>query len=212
MRVVTPEDIQGYFTRSDGVYAFSRWGRPIVPVVFGVDKETLGVVKGAIEAVVTLAGHTMAETDPELGANLMFFFFRDWDELLHVPNLGKMIPDLTPLVGRLKDANASQYRAFRFDDDEAIQACFVFVRMDDEMARQPAEAIALAQAVQAIVMWSDTAFSKQSALAVLPENGATILRPEIADIVRVAYDSAMPAVATDASHALRMSARMARPS
>ena len=45
----------------------------------------------AAEAVVTLANHRMAETDPELGANLMIFFFRDWAELPQVPNLDRLI-------------------------------------------------------------------------------------------------------------------------
>ncbi|MEL7181186.1 MAG: hypothetical protein AAFN63_15255, partial [Pseudomonadota bacterium] len=67
-------DAEQLFTRADGSYVFARWGRPIVPVVFGVDEASLAVFKGAIEAVVTLAAHQMAETDPELGANLMIFF------------------------------------------------------------------------------------------------------------------------------------------
>ncbi|MFO7756986.1 MAG: hypothetical protein R6V26_00680, partial [Roseovarius sp.] len=71
---LSPDEIEALFTRSDGTFLCARWGRPIVPVVFGVDDHTLGIFKGAIEAVVTLAGHTMAETDPELGANLMVFF------------------------------------------------------------------------------------------------------------------------------------------
>ena len=82
---MSPQEVEAFFTRSDGSYLFARWGRPIVPVVFGVDDATLGVVKGAIEAVVALAGHSMAETDPELGANLMVFFIRDWAELPPVP-------------------------------------------------------------------------------------------------------------------------------
>ena len=126
---LTPEEITRLFTRPDGSYAFARWGRPIAPIVFGVEDETLTVVKGAIEAVATLAGHKMAETDPELGSNLMFFFFRDWDELLAVPDLDRMIPELQTLVPRLSAADASQYRAFRFDDQGAIQAAFVFLRM-----------------------------------------------------------------------------------
>ena len=75
---VTPEEITALFTRSDGDYVFARWGRPIAPVVFGVEDQTLAVVKGAFEAVVSLAGHQLAETDPELGANTMMFFFRGW--------------------------------------------------------------------------------------------------------------------------------------
>ena len=89
------------FTEPDGDYRVARWGRPIVPVVFGVEDATLAVIKGAIEAVVALAGHKMAETDPELGANCMVFFFRDWQELLEVPDLERLIPDLKPLVERL---------------------------------------------------------------------------------------------------------------
>ena len=70
-------EIEALFAGGDGQYRFARWGRPIVPVVFGVDDATLSVVKGAIEAVVALAGHKMAETDPEIGANLMVFFLSD---------------------------------------------------------------------------------------------------------------------------------------
>ncbi len=205
---MTPDEITGYFTGKDGSYAFARWGRPIVPVVFGVEDETLQIVKGAVEAVVALAGHKMAETDPELGANLMLFFFRDWDELLGVPNLDKMVPDLAPLVARLKGAGAAQYRAFRFDEDGAIQACFVFVRMAGEMSEQPAETIALTQAVQAVLLWGDGAFAAKSPLAVLPETGQVILRPEVAGIIAAAYDPVMPVAADDASHALRLFARM----
>lgn len=205
---MTPEEIEKHFTGSGGRYAFARWGRPIVPVVFGVNEETLSTVKGAIEAVVTLAGHQMAETDVELGANLMMFFFRDWDELLTVPKLGEMIPELDGVVGRLKAGDASQYRAFRFDNDGGIQACFVFIRMSGVMAELPADTLALGQAVQAILMWSEAAFATQSPLAVLPDTGAVILRPEIAALVRAGYDPVMPVAATDKSHALRLLARM----
>ncbi len=206
--MVTPEEIEAQFTRQAGGYVFARWRRPVVPVVFGVEEASLAVVKGAIEAVVGLAGHRMAETDPELGANLMLFFFRDWDELLEVPKLGDMIPDLTPLVARLQAADASQYRAFRFDNDGAIQACFGFVRMQGAMADQPAETIALSQAVQAILLWSEQAFDRVSPLAILPDTGATILRPEVADLIRAAYDPALPVAATDPAHALRLFARL----
>ncbi|MDP2519113.1 hypothetical protein [Shimia thalassica] len=205
---MTPEAVQALFTRNDGNYTFARWGRPIVPIVFGVQDETLKVVKGAIEAVATLAGHQMAETDPELGANLMFFFFREWEELLDVPDLGRLIPDLPALVARLSQADATQYRAFRFDDDNAIQAAFVFLRMNEEMSQMPADGLALAQAVQVMLLWGDKAFSETSPLAILPDSGATVLRPEIAAIIASAYDRMMPVSADDASHALRLFARL----
>jgi hypothetical protein len=205
---VTPERIEACFTRESGDYAFARWGRPIVPVVFGVDDATLAIVKGAIEAVVALAGHNMAETDPELGANLMLFFFREWDELKALPDLERMIPGLGPLVGRLKAQGAGQYRTFRFDEAGAIRACFAFVRMGREMSRLPAETIALVQAVEAVLAWSDAAFRARSPLAVLPGSETAVIAPDIAGLVRAAYDPVMPVAAGDAAHALRLFARM----
>lgn len=202
---MTPEQVQALFTRKDGSYLFARWGRPIVPVVFGVDDATLSVVKGAIEAVVTLAGHKMAETDPELGANLMVFFFRDWAELPQVPNLDRLIPDLGSLCDRLAAAGANQYRAFRFDAEGAIKAAFVFLRMDDALARMPAETLALNEAAQVILLWGEGAFAEASPLG--QAGGAVILRPEIAGVIRAAYDRVLPAVARDASHAYRLAAR-----
>lgn len=209
--VIAPEEIEALFTRADGSYGFARWERAIAPIVFGVEDATLAVVKGAIEAVVTLAGHQMAETDPELGSNLMVFFFRDWKELLDVPDLDKMIPDLAPLVARLEGAGATQYRAFRFEDTGAIKAAFVFLRMDEAMLAIPAETLALAQAVQVMLMWGDRAFADTSPLALMGQEGGAILRPEIAGVLLAAYDRMMPSAASDPSHALRLFARLSRP-
>lgn len=203
----TPDDVAGYFTRSDGSYLCARWGRPIAPVVFGVEEATLGTVKGAFEAVARLAGHDIAETDPELGANAMLFFFRDWEELLGVPNLDRLIEGLGPLVERLEAADATQYRVFRFDEEGAIRACFVFLRMKGELSEMPADTLTLTQVVQTMLLWSDLAFTETSPLAKL-EDGRTVLRPDIAGILRAAYDPVMPAVARDPSHALRLHARM----
>ncbi|RKT28190.1 hypothetical protein BXY70_3550 [Roseovarius halotolerans] len=207
---LTPDAIERMFTGADGSYAFARWGRPIAPIVFGVEDSTLDVVKGAIEAVVALAGHQMSETDPELGVNLMFFFFRDWQELTELRDLDRLVPDLVPLVGRLEAAGANQYRIFRFDADGAIKACFVFLRMDKEMSALPAETLALSQVVQCALLWSETAFADASPLAKMPDSGSVILRPDIAALIRAAYDPAMPSVSRDASHALRLAARVAQ--
>ncbi|MEM9786295.1 MAG: hypothetical protein AAF801_07315 [Pseudomonadota bacterium] len=204
------QHVEALFTRADGTYVFARWGRPIVPVVFGVDDATLAIFKGAIEAVVTLASHQMAETDPELGANFMIFFCRDWAELEEVPHLDQLVPDLGPLVAKLKAADANQYRIFRFDEAGAIRAAFVFLRLDEHMAAVSADTLALSQAVQTILLWSDTAFDRTPPLALI--EGKAVLRPDIADVVRAAYDPVMPAMAQDASHALRLAARIRRPS
>ncbi|MEZ5751449.1 MAG: hypothetical protein R3D60_05575 [Paracoccaceae bacterium] len=203
---MTPDQIESLFT-TDGQYRFARWGRPIVPIVFGTDDATLVTVKGAIEAVVTLAGHKMAETDPELGANLMLFFFREWDELLAVPDLDKLVEGLGDLVPRLKERGATQYRAFRFDRDGTIKAAFVFLRMQGALAETPAADLALLQAVGVMLTWAEGAFATHPPLA--RANGVAVLRPETAALIRAAYDPVMPAVATDASHALRLGARVA---
>ena len=203
---MTPEQIEALFTRTGGDYVFARWGRAIAPVVFGVDEATLVVVKGACEAMVTLAGHEMGEMDAELGSNLMIFFFKDWDELPEVPGLDKLVPDLDPQVARLKAAGANQYRFFRFDNSGAIQAAFVFLRMDEALSKMSAEDLALGQMAQVILLWSDKAFAERSPLAIA--GGRTVLRPEIGDLIRAAYDPVMPVAANDASHALRLAARM----
>ena len=201
------DEITPLFTRADGQFLFARWGRPIAPVVFGTDEGTLSVVKGAFEAVCALAGHEMAETDPELGANLMVFFLRDWAELPDVPNLDRLIPDLGALVARLAAADANQYRAFRFDPEGAIKAAFVFVRMDAQLSKVSAEVLALSQAVQTILLWSDRAFSDRSTLAQV--GGHTVLRPDIAALIRASYDPVLPAISQDPSIALRLAARIA---
>ena len=123
---LTPDEIAALFTRADGQFLFARWGRPIVPVVFGTDDATLSVVKGAVEAVVALAGHQMAETDPELGANLMLFFFRDWRELPEVPGLDRLMFRLS------EDGRASECGSRRdigAEPDRAERAAMVGCRV-----------------------------------------------------------------------------------
>lgn len=198
--------IEELFTRGDGTFHFARWGRPICPVVFGVDDATLAVIKGAIEAVCEVSGHEMGEMDAELGSNLMMFVFRDWAELLQVPGMDRLVPDLEPLIERLEAAEANQYRFFRFDNRGAIKACFVFLRMDKHLSDVPAQTLALSQIVQSMVLWSDTAFQDHSALMVADDT--VILRPEVSALLRAAYDPVLPDAAQDASHALRLAARI----
>jgi len=202
---VTPQEIEELFTRADGSYAFARWGRPVAPVVFGVEDRTLAVVKGAFQAVAQLVGQDLAETDPELGSNCIVFFLREWDELAGVPDLDRLVPGLDGLVDRLKGEAANQYRMFRFDENGAIRAAFVFLRMDEHLSEMPAETLALSQVVQVLLAWSDGAFRMRSPLAVA--DGVTILHPEIAGLIRAAYDPALPDAAREKSHALRLFAR-----
>jgi hypothetical protein len=200
------DDIEALFTRQSGDYLFARWGRPIAPVVFGVEDSTLAVIKGAFEAVVALANHKMAETDPELGANCMVFFFRDWQEVAEVPQMEALIPDFDATLARLQAANANQYRVFRFDEAGGIKACFIFLRMDEALLSVPVETLSLVQVVQSVLLWSDTAFHERSALH--RTGDGAMLRPDIAALIRAAYDPVMPVMSADPSHALRLAARL----
>lgn len=204
---MTPDEIEALFTRK-GSYAFARWNRPLAPVVFGVEDDTLTTIKGALETVANFAGVGLADTDPELGANLMVFFFRDWAELKQVPDLDKMIPDIAKIADKLGSVGASQYRTFRFDTDGGIKAAFVFVRMGGGMEKLPAETVAAMQAAQTILAWGEGAFADTSPLAVDPEAKRVILRPEIGLLIRAAYDPVLPVASDDPAHALRLSARM----
>jgi hypothetical protein len=141
----------------------------------------------------------------------MVFFLRDWTELSATPGLDRLLPELPDLVARLSGADANQYRAFRFDEAGGIKAAFVFIRMDAALSEIPAETIALSQVVQTILLWSDTAFLGASPLAVLTEGGPAVLKPQIADLIRAAYDPVLPVAATDPSHGLRLAARLPRP-
>ena len=203
---MTPDEVAAHFTRADGSYLFARWGRPIVPVVFGLADETLPIVKGALEAVVTLANHRLADADVELGANLMLFFLRDWPELLVVPGLDAIVPELANLCPRLQARDANQYRLFRFDPERSIRAAFVFLRMDAALQAVPATDLALAEAARVICLWSDRAFVTRSPLASL--NGTAILRPDVAALIRAGYDPVLPDCSRDPSHALRLFARI----
>lgn len=207
---MTPETVASLFTRPDGSFLCARWGRPIVPVVFGVDDATLATLKGGIEAVVAHAGHRMAETDPELGANLMLFFFRDWAELPLVPNLDRLVPGLAGLCDRLAAEGANRYRTFRMDETGAIRAVFVFLRMDAHLSAMPAAALALAQATEAMLTWGERAFAAGGPLARSPDDGTEILHPDIAAVLRAAYDPVLPPVSREPGHALRLAARITR--
>jgi hypothetical protein len=81
--------------------------------------------------------------------------------------------------------------------------------MDQHLSAVPAQTLALSQIVQSFLLWSDTAFKEKSPLAVA--DGTTILRPDVAELLRAAYDPVLPPAAQDASHALRLFARLSKP-
>lgn len=186
-----PEQIAALFTR-DGQYLCARWGRPVAPVIFGLADETLDIFRSVTRAALAHAGIPLAETDPEMGANLLGFFVRDWAELEGIPDLARLTGQ-DDLPARLQAQAADQYRIFRFDADGSIRSCITLVNMGGRLAdAHPAEL------AEALVMRSLLTF----AVEVPPS-------PRLAVLIHAAYDPTMPLAARDPSHALRLAARMA---
>lgn len=202
-----PEEVETLFTDAEGAFRFARWSRPIVPVIFGATDDSLPPLKGAMEAVVLASGHKMAENDPELGANLMVFFMQDWQELAEVKDMDQLVPGLDSLLPRLEAEGADQYRFFRFAEDNAIKAGFVFLRMKGAIARMPAAELGMEQMLKSMLLWGPSAFAGRSALARAEGQGPAVLRPDLASVLRAAYDPVLPAYSEDATLALRLSAR-----
>jgi hypothetical protein len=57
-----------------------------------------------------------------------------------------------------------------------------------------------------MLLWSDLAFQDRSPL--MEAGQTTVLRPDIAGLLRAAYDPVLPDCAKGATHALRLAARM----
>jgi hypothetical protein len=188
---MTAEQITALFTRPDRTFLCARWGRPVAPVIFGLADESLDIFRGAIRAGFAHARHPLADTDPDMGANLMLFFVRDWAELADVPDLDRLT-DAPGLPGRLADADADQYRMFRFDADGGIRACLGFLRMSGPLAESHP-----AQLAEALFMRCALTFARDIAPSA-----------RMAALIRAAYDPVLPVAATDATHALRLAARM----
>ena len=188
---LTADQIAALFTSVDGAFLCARWGRPIAPVVFGLDDASLTVFRAALTAVAAHARHPLTDTDPEMGANLMIFAVRDWDELAAVPDLDRLT-GLADLPARLNQQSADRYRLLRFDADGSIRACFSFLRLGGALAdAHPAQ---LAEDVGVNAMLSFAQHVTPSA--------------DLAALIRVAYDPLLPACSRDPSYALRLAARL----
>ena len=201
-----PDCVAACFTRSDGSFLFARWTRPPAPVVFGTDEAGVEVFGEALRDAAALAELPVVAEDPELGSNFMVFFCTEWAELKAVPHLAKLIPDLDKLTSVLAGAGANQYRIFGFDEAGGIRIALVLLRYDDDLRQVSARTLALSQSVQSLLLWSDAAFTSESALA-LSEEGA-LVKPWHAALLKAAYDPVLPDRSEDPSLALRLAARM----
>ncbi len=204
---VDPAWVARLFTRSDGSFRFARWGRPLAPVIVGVDDQGCQIFEQSIANIARIAGVEIRELDSELGANLMIYVVRDWAELAEAPNVIRLIPNLPDLIVALTAQAANQYRTFDFTEDGAIRLCIVLLRYDEALQRVSAQTLAVTQVFQALLQWSHRAFVQESPTA-LTEQGVCVIKPMHSHLLRAAYDPALPMVAADPVLALRLAARM----
>ncbi|MEM7242723.1 MAG: hypothetical protein AAF429_11110 [Pseudomonadota bacterium] len=204
---LSESEITDLFTQADGSYQFARWGRPIAPVVFGVNDDILKGLRAAIESTVGITGQKLAEVDPELGTNFIWIFVREWDELMTLPDIGKLIPDLDKKLVEIKKSNSNSYRYLTFDPDGAIMFACVIIRPVGDYAKQSVSVIGAAETVLTLATFGANAFKEESPLAMLPENKVVIVKPKYAAVIRAAYDETMPVRSDDAAHAMRIKAR-----
>lgn len=188
---LTPERIAALFTQPGKGFLCARWGRPVAPVAFGLADESLPVFRAALAAVLAHARHPLIDTDPEMGANLMVFAVREWDELDGLPDLDRLT-GLSDLPARLAAQSADRYRLLRFGTDGSIRACFSFLRLRGALAHSHPAQLAEDTGVNAMLTF---------ARHVTPSAG-------IAALIRAAYDPLLPVCARDASHVLRLAARL----
>ena len=201
------EKIISLFSR-DGRYHFSRWAKPISPVIFGVDDNSLSAIKSAFLDVVSLSSLRISDFDQELGANFLVFFCSEWEELIEVPNLNRLIPDLKGLVGTLKDSQANQYRTFSFTVTGAINLVVVLLRYDLELASVSVQTLTVSQVLQSLLLWSPTAFKSHSPISIEKKTQRCFVKPFFEALIKAAYDPVLPDYSLDESHAMRLTARV----
>lgn len=199
--------VEAVFTRRDGAFRFARWSRPLAAVVVGTDDAGCRIFEAGIAAVAGIAGLDVTDLDPDLGANFLVFLVNDWAELAEAPNLVRLIPNLADLIATLTAEGANQYRVFSFDPGGGIRLCITLLRYDEELQRVSAQTVAVGQALQGMLLWSDAAFMDESPLAIT-EDGICLVKPAYADLLRAAYDPVLPDAARDPAFALRLAARL----
>lgn len=196
--------VTALFTRSEAStseiggerFQFARWTRPLAPAVFGVSEESVSVIVEGVAEAAEMVGLGCVDEDPDLGANLLFFFCDAWPDLKKTPNLPRLIPDLDRLLTLLAAAGANQYRIFTFGPDGGLRLCVVLLRYDAEMAQFSPASLALGQATQALLLWSDEAFANDSPVTVR-RGGKAMIKSRYARLLKAAYQGDAPAYSTD---------------
>ncbi|MEL6316678.1 MAG: hypothetical protein AAFR16_03450 [Pseudomonadota bacterium] len=186
-------------------FAFARWTRPIAPAVYGVAETHAAAMAAGIRRAAGVAGAGAADDDPDYGANLFVFVCEAWVELLDVPRLEELVPDLRRLLAILSATEANQHRLFNFGEDGGIRLAVVLLRQDAEMAKQHRDALALGQAARALLTWSDAAFEDEAPV-MRRRDGRFAIRAWHTRLMKVVYDpdNAIPPASDDPELAERL--------
>lgn len=177
-------------------FQFARWGKPIAPAFCGLTDESEAVMREGFAAAAALAGLELAEEDPDLGANILVCVVERWSALPRTPGLVALIPDLAGLIVLLEAADRNQHRLVSFEPDGGLRLCVILLRYDDGMARLSGASLALGQALQALLYWSDEAFLCESPVT-LRRGGKPIVKPRFARLLKAAYAPETPIASED---------------
>ena len=150
----------------------------------------------------------MSDFDPDLGANLLMFFCSKWAELNTIPNLNKLIPNISDLLENLDQNQANQYRTFSFSPDGAINFVVVLLKYDLELSSVSVQTLGVSQMFQSVLLWSHDAFKDDSPIAVIKETNRCIVKPFYSALLKAAYDPVLPDYSVDEIHAMRLEARV----
>jgi hypothetical protein len=112
------------------------------------------------------------------------------------------------LAANLSAEGANQYRVFSFDETGAIQVCITLLRYDEALQQVSAQTLAVSQSLMGLLLWSESAFSDESPVALIAETGRCVVKPWHANLIRAAYDPVIPAASAEPALALRLAARV----
>lgn len=200
------ERVTALFTRSESSVAdlggkpfrFARWSRPIAPAIFGLSEESAGVMAAGFREAAKFAGLEVAEKDDEYGANILLYVVEEWSALRDAPQLADLVPDLDGLTRLLAASGANQYRIFTFTPEGGLRFCVALLRYDEALGQLSAPSLALGQAVQTLLLWSDEAFAGESPVTVR-RGGRALVKSRYARLLKAAYGPETPVYSDDPS-------------
>ena len=209
------ERLTALFTRSQAsvdslggaAFRFARWSRPVATAFFGFEQESVAVMQSGFREAADLAGVSLATEDDAFGANILVYAVEDWRALRDAPQLGDLIPDLDGLIRLLSVADANQYRIFTFTPEDGLQFCVALLRYDAALSKLSAPSLALGQAVQTLLLWSDEAFASESPVTVR-RGGKALVKSRFARLLKAAYAPETPAYSEDPAFAAQLAEQL----